>query len=61
MSDQELRDQAVTNIAAGYETTTQALAWTWDLLVKHPEIENRLHAEISDVLGGRTSTFEVDL
>ena len=58
LSDKELRDQAITIIGAGYETTTQALAWTWYLLAKHPEIENKLHAEISDVLGGRTPTFE---
>lgn len=58
LSDTELRDQALTIIGAGYETTTQALAWTWYLLAKHPEVENRLHAEISDVLGGRTPTFD---
>jgi cytochrome P450 len=58
LSDQELRDQAVTIIGAGYETTTQALAWTWYLLARHPEIENKLHAEISNVLGGRTPTAE---
>ena len=58
LSDTELRDQALTIIGAGYETTTQALAWTWYLLSKHPEIENKLHAEISDALGGRTPTFE---
>lgn len=58
LSDRELRDQALTIIGAGYETTTQALAWTWYLLAKHPEIENKLHAEISGVLGGRAPTFD---
>ncbi len=58
LRDQELRDQAITIIGAGYETTTQALAWTWYLLAKHSEIENKLRAEILDVLGGRTPTFE---
>jgi cytochrome P450 len=58
LSDTELRDQALTIIGAGYETTTQALVWTWYLLAKHPEVENRLHAEISEVIGGRTPTFE---
>lgn len=58
LTDRELRDQVITIIGAGYETTTQALTWTWYLLAKHPEIENKLHAEISDVLGGRTPTFE---
>ena len=58
LSDQELRDQAATIIGAGYETTTQALAWAWYLLARHPEIEDKLHAEISNVLGGRTPTAE---
>jgi cytochrome P450 len=58
LSDQELLDQTKTLIGAGYETTTQALAWTWYLLARHPEIESRLHAEISEVLGGRTATAE---
>jgi cytochrome P450 len=58
LSDKELRDQALTIIGAGYETTTQALAWTWYLLAKHPEIESRLRAEISEVLGGRPPTFD---
>lgn len=57
-SDQELRDQVVTLIGAGYETTTQALAWTWYLLARHPEIEKRLHAEISEALGGRNPAAE---
>jgi cytochrome P450 len=58
LSDRELRDQVVTLIGAGYETTTQALAWTWYLLAKHPEADDQLRAEISDALGGRTPTFE---
>lgn len=58
LSDQELLDQTKTLIGAGYETTTQALSWTWYLLARHPEIENKLHAEISDVLGGRTPAAE---
>jgi cytochrome P450 len=60
LSDRELLDQTKTLIGAGYETTTQALAWTWYLLAKHPAIENKLRAEISDVLAGRIPTF-VDL
>ena len=58
MSDKELRDQALTIIGAGYETTTQALVWTWYLLSQHPEIEKRLHEELANVLDGRTPTFD---
>ena len=58
MSDKELRDQALTIIGAGYETTTQALVWTWYLLSQHPEIEKKLHEELASVLNGRTPTFK---
>jgi cytochrome P450 len=37
MSDQELRDQLVTLLLAGHETTATALAWTVDLLLRHPD------------------------
>jgi cytochrome P450 len=37
MSDAELRDQLVTLLLAGHETTATALAWTFDLLLRHPE------------------------
>lgn len=50
MSDEQLRDEAMTILLAGHETTANALAWTWDLLGRHPEIEGRLHAEL-DALG----------
>ena len=36
LSDQELRDEALTIFAAGHETTANALAWTWYLLATHP-------------------------
>jgi cytochrome P450 len=36
MSDQELRDQLMTLLLAGHETTATALAWTFDLLLRHP-------------------------
>jgi cytochrome P450 len=46
MSDQELRDQLVTLLLAGHETTATALAWTADLLVRHPHAMQRLTAEV---------------
>ena len=36
MDDDELRDQLVTLLLAGHETTATALAWTFDLLLRHP-------------------------
>ena len=38
---------------AGHETTAVALSWTWYLLACHPEAEERLAAELRDVLGTR--------
>ncbi len=53
MTDQQLRDEAMTLFLAGHETTALALAHTLYLLSKHPAIERRLRAEVDDVLGGR--------
>ena len=36
MSDKELRDQLMTLLLAGHETTATALAWSFDLLLRHP-------------------------
>jgi cytochrome P450 len=49
MSDTQLRDEAMTLLLAGHETTANLLAWTWYLLAQHPEIERRLHDEIDAV------------
>jgi cytochrome P450 len=53
MTDQQVRDEALTLFLAGHETTANALTWTWYLLSQNPECERRLHAEIDRVLGGR--------
>jgi cytochrome P450 len=53
MSDEQVRDEALTLFLAGHETTANALAWTWYLLSQHPEVERRLHSELDDVLQGR--------
>jgi len=53
MTDQQVRDEALTLFLAGHETTANALTWTWYLLSQHPEVEQRLHTEIDAVLEGR--------
>ncbi|WP_207956045.1 cytochrome P450 [Rubrobacter marinus] len=58
MSDRQLRDEAMTIILAGHETTAIALSWTWYLLGAHPEAEARLSAELEEVLGGRAPAVE---
>lgn len=58
MSDRLLRDQIMTMILAGHETTANALTWTFYLLSKHPAVERRARAEVASVLGDRDATFE---
>lgn len=47
MDDRELRDQLMTLLLAGHETTATALAWTFDLLLRHPAALARLRAELA--------------
>ena len=58
MTAKEVRDQVVTIFMAGHETTSLALSWTWYLLSQHPAAEAKLHAELDDVLGGRTPRYD---
>ncbi len=58
MSDKLLRDQIMTMILAGHETTANALAWTFYLLSKNPAVERRARDEISAVLGDREPSLE---
>jgi cytochrome P450 len=57
MSDQQLRNEVVTLILAGYETTANSLGWTWYLLSQHPEAMAKIRAELGAVLGGRAPRF----
>lgn len=56
MHDRQLRDEAVTLLLAGHETTALALSWTWYLLSQHPEVDAQLHEELRRVLNGRSPT-----
>jgi cytochrome P450 len=47
MDDKELRDQLMTLLLAGHETTATALAWTFDLLLRHPAALARLRASLA--------------
>ena len=48
MSDDELRDQLITLLLAGHETTATALAWTFDLLLRNPGPLQRVRAELAE-------------
>ncbi|HEY2748139.1 MAG TPA: cytochrome P450, partial [Polyangia bacterium] len=58
MSDQQIRDEAVTLFLAGHETTANALAWSFHLLARHPDVYDRLATESRALLAGRTPTME---
>ena len=57
MDDRQLRDEVATLFAAGHETTSNALSWTWYLLAQHPAVEAKLHDELDNVLTGRQPTM----
>jgi cytochrome P450 len=52
-----LRDEAAVMFLAGQETTANSLAWTWYLLSQAGKVEDRLHAELAQVLEGRLPTY----
>ena len=58
LTDAEVRDEVVTLITAGHETTANALNWLWYLLAQYPEVEERMHDEIDSALGGRLPTAD---
>ena len=58
LTGEEVRDEILTMLMAGHETTAHALTWTWYLLSLHPEIEQRLHAELRTKLQERTPRIE---
>jgi cytochrome P450 len=58
MSDQQLKDEVLTLLFAGHETTAAALSWAWYLLARHQDIQEALHDEAFALLGGRTPTAD---
>jgi cytochrome P450 len=58
MADREIRDQVMTFMLAGHETTARALTWALCLLSAHADIAERLRAEVHGVLGGHTPAVD---
>ena len=54
MTDAQARDEAMTLLLAGHETTANALAWAWYLLARHPDVYAQMQHEVDAVLAGRT-------
>lgn len=57
LDDLQVRDEVVTFVFAGSETSSIMLGWTWYLLGLHADVERRLKAELDAVLGERTPDF----
>jgi cytochrome P450 len=58
MTDRQVRDEAMTILLAGHETSANALTWALYLLAHNPDARARLEAEVDDVLGGRSPDLE---
>ncbi|HMD30321.1 MAG TPA: cytochrome P450, partial [Candidatus Acidoferrales bacterium] len=58
MTDKQLRDESITLILAGHETTANAITWAFYMLSRNPEVEARLHAELDAALAGRLPTAD---
>jgi cytochrome P450 len=58
MSDDLIRDQLLTMLIAGHDTSTALLSWTLYLLGKHPEALNKSFAEVDTTLNGEPPTIE---
>ncbi|MFF4349826.1 cytochrome P450 [Streptomyces sp. NPDC001530] len=60
-TDDEIRDQVMTMLIGGTETTASALGWAFHLLGRHPEAEREVQDEVDRVLGGRLMPAFSDL
>jgi cytochrome P450 len=57
MDNRQVRDEVLTFLMAGHETTALALSWAWHLLAENPDADQRLRDELDCVLGGRVPTI----
>lgn len=58
MDNHQIRDEVMTLMLAGHETTANALSWTLYLLARHPKVRHRLEGELDEVLAGRPPAMD---
>lgn len=58
LTDEMIRDNVLNLFLAGHETSANGLTWCWHLLAQHPEVQDRLHNEVTKVLAGRLPSAE---
>lgn len=59
MTDRQLRDETMTLLTAGHETTAKALCWTLYLLDQHPEVRDNMRSEVRNLMDRSQPTAEV--
>ncbi len=57
LDNRAIRDEVLTLLIAGHETTASALTWAWHLLATHPEAQEALRREIAQVVGSRAPQY----
>jgi cytochrome P450 len=58
LTEQQIRDEVMTVLLAGHESTANAITWMYWLLAQHPEVAEHLRTELKRVLGGRLPTSD---
>lgn len=58
MSDTQARDEAITMMIAGNHTSGATLSWLWQIMGQYPEVQERVVAEIEEVIGDRQPQLE---
>jgi cytochrome P450 len=58
LGDDDIRNELITMVLAGHETTASALTWAWYLLARHPDAAERMHAELDALLAGGAPTVD---
>ncbi len=58
MGTEQLVDELMMLLVMGHMTTAMAATWTWHILARHPETDERVRAEIAEVVGDRPAEFK---
>jgi cytochrome P450 len=58
LSNDQVRDEVLTMLAAGTQTTATTMAWALHIMSTRTEVQDRVYAEIRDVLGDRAPTYQ---
>ncbi|MFI6442232.1 cytochrome P450 [Streptomyces sp. NPDC050759] len=57
LTAEQLASEVMSMIVGGFETSSNSIAWIYQQLAEHPEVQRRVQSEVDEVLGGRPPTF----